>query len=595
MSGIDTQTERARMVVLCVVAVAATGLAVAWMPDPSKNLIVLSAWATACAAVTFSAFLFRQGDREPGNATPRWRRCEVAVLISLLLGAAGLRLWKIESFPIMLHNDEMSCGLEGLRFLGEDQWPVFRTGWLSSPNLGFFATSLSLRFLGADLIGLRAGSVVLGLLSLLGAYVLFRTVFGVPVAQLVLLLTIPYHWHVHLSRIGLHNIQSTTTTVWALALFMMGLQRSGWHWFALSGVVSGIGVQTYFSARLVPFVLAALVVAVAFLDRGRRQRAVIGLGLAAVGFGVACAPLIRHYVENPGVLGERSRDVLVFSEVRADHVRSVIGTREPLAVAKFQIVNVAQFISGKDNSVQYGFREPFLPVVLWPLAVLGSLLGFVAVCTRVKSSSSAIPGPRDPIGNALLWIVIAGTLSTGGLLTIDPPFSPRLSSLSVFLMVPPAVALVWLGGLSVVRNRAWLRAALGFAVLGITALVWWFNLSAYFQRYPELMHGGRRDRLARLLHSEPDVSAMLNVSDRSEDVEHQAYRFLADHVQRINLEGGDPLHWLANRSPAQRPTLVVTDVDTEAERQMAGAFPHLIGHPLDDPWWRSGSLWRVVP
>ena len=110
---------------------ALLGWAAGWI----FSLMAIAGWE-----VVHGRPIFGQQDAEQ----PQWRRAEVIALAVVLVAAALLRVVALESYPIALHNDEMSCLLEARGFLGADKG-LFTVGWFNCPNLGFFLTSLPIR------------------------------------------------------------------------------------------------------------------------------------------------------------------------------------------------------------------------------------------------------------------------------------------------------------------------------------------------------------------------------------------------------------------------------------------------------------------
>ena len=468
---------------------------------------------------------------------------EAIVLAAILLVALLLRVPHLASFPPRLHNDEMSCGLAAREFLASPAPSVFSLGWYSCPRFGFFLTSLGLRFFGDSLFGLRMSSVVLGMVSLLGIHLLGRLLFGVGAGLLATLFAATFHWHVHLSRTGFHYVQGMAFAVWAVYLLALGFATRRRLAFGLAGVVTGLGLQTYFSVRLVPFLLVAWTLALVLEHsmRNRREGALAdgrpgsGARVAAVGLSItgvlavaAVAPLLAPYRDHPEDFNSRTEQVFIFSEAVATHMKVAIRgeggggpdptTAELLAFGARRVFGLP--FRGRDSSEQYGFQWPFIPWSFW--IVFAASLAF------------ALRQARRP-GFSLLWLVTIGTAVAGGVLTVDPPFTPRLSALAAFLPLFPAAFFAAIPACPAVR-RSRPRRVVAATLSSLFVLFWVVqNVDLYFRKYPGEFGGSRRDWIVRRLLERPKVDGVVNLFPEPEAFGHESYRFVGRELKVFNL------------------------------------------------------------
>jgi hypothetical protein len=258
---IDRPWYGAAAVASAALAVAGIATAIYFRYAAEHWQAALAGWTVGWVFSLLAIAAWQVGRERPvlgreSRKQPRWRSPEVLSLLFLLAVATALRVVAIESFPIQLHNDEMSCLLEARPFLAEGQ-ELFNTGWFACPRLGFFLTSIPMQILGPTLVALRLSSALLGVISLLAAYLLTRRLFGVRPAMLLLLFTAPFHWHLHYSRAGFHYMQAGALTVVALWLFVTAADRRSPLLFGFAGVAVGIACQTYYAAWLLPVILVA--------------------------------------------------------------------------------------------------------------------------------------------------------------------------------------------------------------------------------------------------------------------------------------------------------------------------------------------------
>ena len=511
-----------------VVAVGGIAIAIRFNDSTEHFAAALIGWTVGClfTLIAIAGWERLRGRRVFGLAgpdQPRWQRTEIIAVAVIMLAAAFLRIVALEDYPIALHNDEMSCLIEARGFL-ESKSPLFSLGWFSCPNLGFFLTSLSLRIVGPTLLALRLSSVFLGLVSMMAAYLLVRRLFGVRPALLLLLLTTPFHWHLHFSRTGFHYMQASSLTVVAVLLFAIAIERRSLVLFGCAGVVTGIAFQTYYAAWLTPFILGAWAVARLLSDRKQGKIAIKGFVVTMVLFIVTLAPLLAHYLEKPDGATSRPNQVFLFSEKNQGHVLAGYGTADPTKLLAMNAVRFGRFLVGKegDRSVQYGLQGQFFDPYLLPLFLAGLAYALTLV--------------RQP-GGQLLWIWFLGTMTAGGLLTIDAIFSPRLIGITAIVLLFPALLIDRLMGAHWIADRRWLKMAatliFGALFLGST----WWNLQTTFVRYPPKSRIGNRDHIIRVASDLGNVTTIANFSG-PEDFDHQAYRALIQDVEGKNLRPG---------------------------------------------------------
>jgi 4-amino-4-deoxy-L-arabinose transferase-like glycosyltransferase len=462
-----------------------------------------------------------------------------------LLGAAVLlRSVDLAGFPAELHNDEMSCGLEARRFLGGEPPPLFGTGWYAIPNFSFFLASLSMRVAGDSLLGLRAGSVVLGVLSLLGLYLLSRLLFGRSLALWLLALTVPFHWHVHLSRTGHIYIQATFFTVLTLYLFVLAVRTGRAFLFGLAGLSLGLCFQVYDGAKLTPLLLVSWAVALAIAGRSEARPALRGLGVVALVAGAVSVPLLMTYRAAPDLFFYRLSRAWVFSAEAAGHVRDASGTSSPAGILAHHLRQTAGFwFGGSDTSLQYGYHGGFIePSLLVPF-ILG--LGL------------ALRQLRHP-GMSLFLLWQAETLVAGSVLSVDPLFSPHLAGMATAVLFFPALFF----------DEAWrrlrrtpsplLRRAGLIGLMAVLVFSWSGNLASYFLIYREERPAGFLEEAARLLVAKPGTKALVNTTGAELGCGHQALQFVSGETRCFDTDprGYDLERFLA-ADAAVRPALLL--------------------------------------
>ena len=188
-------------------------------------------------------------------------------LALILLVAAGLRLWHIDSLPPGFHFDESFEGLEAWRILTEPAYkPIFLTGNFGVTPLNSYANAMMFAVFGlfggaAGPTAMRTTAAVFGILAVLAAYGLGAEMCRIErrlspaYALLAAAVLAVMRWHVHFSRMGIEPI--IVPLVWAGAtwLLLRGWRTGSSISFAGCGVVTAASMYTYQAAWVIPFLM----------------------------------------------------------------------------------------------------------------------------------------------------------------------------------------------------------------------------------------------------------------------------------------------------------------------------------------------------
>ena len=413
----------------------------------------------------------------PPLAKGRERRA-IAVTLFFLAAVATVSFgWDLTNIPPEVHGDEGEEGWDAVRLLEEKPFNLFSAGWYDLPRFHVFRLAVAFKLLGVNLFALRCTSVVLGVASVLLLFGLTYQLWGFETAVVAGLLLAVARFFIHLSRTGYSYVDAPFYSVLVAWLFVLAWRRRSAAAAVCCGIALGLGMQTYFAARLVPLLLT--VTWLLWLARDPSSwRGQVGFFALIVASALAsAAPAIGYFWNHAGELWSRTRDTSVFSEGALHHLAYGYGTSNFHEILLIQLRKaVTAFHLTGDTSLQYGYREPLLDRVSGAALVLG--LG--ELCARPLQRRNQL---------VLLWTVVP--LVAGGALTIDTPFYPRMGGMVPFVMVIVAVAIS-----SVVNEiravapgtaggvLARLVAAAALAAI-ITA-----NVQAYFSDYaPNHRHG----------------------------------------------------------------------------------------------------------
>ncbi|MGB8646233.1 MAG: glycosyltransferase family 39 protein [Anaerolineae bacterium] len=372
-------------------------------------------------------------------------RLPYAAAVIITLAAFLLRVPGLAAVPPGLFYDEAVNGLDILRILHGQQFPIFFEANAGREPLFIYAQSLAVLLLGDRIFSLRivaafAGVLTVPILFRLGAAFSAERKRSIGIALLTAAGLATCYWHLNWSRIGLRIILLPLFA--ALTLYLFWRARTGGRtrdWIA-AGAFLGLSQYTYLAARFLPVVYLLFFVT-ELLDRpGRlwlwlRPRAL--LFLVAL---VIYAPLGLYFLSEPGAFIGRAQDVaLNVSTDLASNLGRVAGMF---------------FVRG---DLEWRHNLAGRPALDW-ITVFPFLAGVVVALIRVRK-----PAVR------LVWIWLLVMLLPSILSAGAPDFARAIGALpAVYILIAWGWnALLEVVGRLVPRVRSLaLPAALGLALIG---------------------------------------------------------------------------------------------------------------------------------
>lgn len=424
----------------------------------------------------------------------RRHRLELAGLAVVLLGALFVRIINLEHIPVNLGGDEAMWGLEALAMMDGELENPFATRWFGLPSLPFLFLGLSMRVFGTTVAGLRMLSVLTGTAAVLTTFLLARELWGKRVALLVATLLAFGHYHLHFSRLAFNCITDSLFATLTLFLVVRGARSRQAIYFALAGVVMGLGVYEYYGARLVNVIAVVYLVWQGIMSRRLRSTylrlLMISLGVTLV----VAAPILLRYLESPALFSGGWNRVSILSRdwFAKEQVYSGLGAAALLWRQFWK--SVSAFHYTLDPTFHYKASIPLLDFVSGVLFFLGLL--WATMHWRRRGS-----------GLVLVWFWAAVIM--GWVLTENPPSSHRMLVVAPALAILVGLGLNWLielGRRVVGQPRFFRWNEIAIVVLVLIATL---NLYYYFVVYtPTGVYGNPTaeiaTRLGRYLREQDD-------------------------------------------------------------------------------------------
>lgn len=297
----------------------------------------------------------------------------IGVLIILGVGTF-LRFYKLDSLPPGLYPDEAVNGTDALQVVESNNFKIFYPHNNGREGLFINLLVLSFRFFGVSPFSLRFVSAIIGILTILGIYLLAKELFGYKTALFSSFLLASSFWHINFSRIGFRGILVPFVLVYLFYFLFRGLKfiaktRLSIGSFVWAGLFFGLGFYTYIAYRIVPLILLILAVRWVRYFRGGNKIKAFWKGVVIfliVSF-IVISPLTWYFIKNPLDFVGRAGGVSIF--VQPNPVR---------ALGESVIKTLGMFNFKGDSNWRHNFSESphlFLPVGI--LFVVGLILSFV--------------------------------------------------------------------------------------------------------------------------------------------------------------------------------------------------------------------------
>ena len=380
-------------------------------------------------------------------------------LAAILVLAAGLRLYNLDSLPAGLWFDEADNLAHAREFArNPGRIPVYVPS-TNLPSMFLIPLAAVVELAGVSMTAGRLAAAGFGLLGVVAVFLLGRAVGGTRVGLIAALLTAVMRWDIIWSRIGMHGI---TGVLFAALVGWLALRavRSGLRSdYAFAGFALGLGMWFYSPFTLFPLALAALLAHHALVSRPKIRDLVGRVVIIALMAGFAAAPVAQFAASESDVFFERARTTSIFS----------IAPREDWAagVADGFARHALMFHREGDPNARHNLPgEPMLDLLTGALFALGLLY--------------ALARRRDV---RVFWLPFwAALMLIPGVLTV--PWESPQSLRSILAL--PAVAVLSALALDALwrawRGASWqpVRRAAPFAVLAALGIIAYLNADMYF-------------------------------------------------------------------------------------------------------------------
>ncbi len=500
--------EQPAPLILLAAGLFFSSLAALWSRDRAldqSTVDVVIFWALGVAMVgatalwpfsRLSSLGHQWRTRWPGILRANWP--EAIALAGVTVLAFLLRAISLDHIPFTVGGDEAWHGLLARQVLTGRLRNPFSMGYMSMPTAFYWPVAWSLKLLGDNLIGLRFPAALIGTLTVPTLYLFVRDLWGRRTAFLSAWLLATYDYHLHYSRLGANNVWDPLLMILALWALDRGLRRRAKpgemppvHDLLWAGLVAGLGVYFYTSARLLPLLMALYILYVQLRrgpteQQGKPGRSVLGwqVGFLCLAFLITAAPMLSYAVTHPNEWNARINQVGIIQSGWLAREPGLTGKSTAQILAEQFLRAAGAFHVFPDRTVWYGADRPLLGPLAGLLAVLG--IAWTGIHWRDR---------RYFLVLIWFWSVII----TGGMLTESPPSSQRL-----VIAIPAVVLLVVfgleqsmeIGGYLLRLHPRWKPVPL--ILVGV--ILAFSSVRFYFVEYtPQRRYGGENGETATLI------------------------------------------------------------------------------------------------
>ena len=366
----------------------------------------------------------RSSDPEAEQAAARaWqppsldRKWVLLLLALILIVAIGARFYALDTYPNGCQSDECNNGLDALEWLSGQPYTPYAETNEGQATLFTYIIALFIRLFGQSVPTMRAVSALVGVVTVLGFYLLAKEIYGQRIALLTSALIAADRWHLTFSRIVYELILMPLVLVLQALFLLKALKTGRRRWWALAGLMLALGMNTYTAYRVVPVFMAVYFLYWLLAHRQRIRRDLEGMVVFAAAAVVGVAPLGVYIIRHWNVFISRINHISIFRDVE------MAGSYAPLwsnlrktlfmfnwqgdiaalnnlpGAPLLQTVVAVLFVVGLIWALRWFWREiPFLYLV-W----------FAAIASvAVLSVAHEAPTARRPIGLApVIYLLVA--------------------------------------------------------------------------------------------------------------------------------------------------------------------------------------------
>lgn len=238
----------------------------------------------------------------------QWRTVALLAIIAL---TAFFRLYRLDQVPPEMTSDHIEKLLD-IHDLADGMRPIYLERNTGREPFQFYWVFTVMRVFdtGITFYGLKLANALIGILAIYGIYLLGRELAGQDVGLLAAFLASVMQWATSTTRMGLRFPYVTVAAAFALWTLLRALRTGRRADYIFAGLILGAGFYGYTAYRVMPIVMAALVVQKLLVEPPRSRpgwsQFVFNLAVLGVITAIVFVPLGRYWHDKPEMFWHRS-------------------------------------------------------------------------------------------------------------------------------------------------------------------------------------------------------------------------------------------------------------------------------------------------
>ncbi len=302
-------------------------------------------------------------------------------MFAIILLAIVLRVYNINSVPSGIYPDEANNGTNAYDAQLNNDYQWFYPDNNGREGLYINMIALFFKLSGVSIFTLKLTSIIMGVLTVVGVYLLSRELFisKPKLALIASYLTAVSFWAINFSRIAFRAIMMLPILTFSFYFIFRGLRTKKWWDFAIAGFIFGLGFHTYIAFRIAPLLLVVLFFLL-LLQYGKKlftnhwKHAIIFIIFMII----SSLPIFYTLYSHPEFVNSRTSDVSVFANNNGNL---------PLALTQTITKSLLMFNVYGDQNWRHGFPpyptlEPFTGLMFLSGILLSAIIFFVYLYRR---------------------------------------------------------------------------------------------------------------------------------------------------------------------------------------------------------------------
>ena len=273
--------------------------------DNQFTLLNVSLWASGLVLFILAVW------EKQENPQPAKKKIDLFIVLVILVAVVSIffRTYELQEVPSEMFSDHAEKLLDVTDVL-DGNIPIFFIRNTGREALQFYLTAAIIKIFNTDIsfLSLKLGTVVAGLLTLPFIYLIGKELGGKWTGLAALFLAGVGYWPNVISRVALRYAFYPLFTAATFYYLIKGLRTRKRNDFLIAGLLLGVGLHGYSSARFLPIVVA-VVFFIYFLTLKTKQEKnhlIWMFLLVALAAFFVFLPLFRFLLENPDMFSYRA-------------------------------------------------------------------------------------------------------------------------------------------------------------------------------------------------------------------------------------------------------------------------------------------------